>query len=155
MKRIVMLLILVLLFIGVSAVNAQEGLTVVVPPVEDDGGMSPLYIVGMVVLVIASFVFAAFMSVTQRAIHLEAIDLLHKSTPSLVRQPAYEFVAGTGDNILAEIDKIATATTFTDLDDRAQEQAAALWQEMKARWAQLQGASEFRVQTIEDAKPKG
>lgn len=149
LKRI--FIILFLLVLVISPVAAQDngeptedpdGITVTIPGDGDEGngniaGIPPYQFVGLVSLVVLILIYAAYENHSSRKLHLEAIDRLFKSTPPFIREPAFGFVSGVGDNILAGLDELARATEWTNLDDEAQAEAARLWQETKDRWQEL------------------
>jgi hypothetical protein len=113
-------------------------LTETVLPSDDGGGeIAPYQFIIMAGLVGFVLIYTAFESRSNRKLHLEAVNLLYKSTPPLIREPGFNFVAGTGDNILDVLDGLSKMTTWTDLDDKAKERAAAYWEEVKARWVEL------------------
>lgn len=143
-KQFSIIVLLFVLIFGALPVSAQpqspEPLTdtggiIVVPG--DDGQLPPYQFLGMLVLIVLAYVYSAYERHSDRKLHLEAIDRLYHSVPPFVRQPGYEFVVGTGSNVLDTLDRLSQITTWTDLDDRG----VAAWKrtldEMKGRWQEL------------------
>lgn len=131
----ILVLVIVLVAAFASPVAAQDALTPTIPGGSDDGmPLTQLLLFGVVVL---AFGYAAYENRSNRKLHLEAIDRLYKSAPPFIRQPAYDLVSGTSDNVINELDRLAQGTTWTDLDDRAVAEGRRILNEAKARWEQL------------------
>lgn len=144
-KRFSLIIVLMFSLSGIAApVRAQPDIIQAPDPLTDTGGipgdngqLPPYQFLGMLALIVLAYAYSAYERHSDRKLHLEAIDRLYHSVPPFVRQPGYEFVVGTGSNVLDTLDRLSQITTWTDLDDRG----VAAWKrtldEMKGRWQEL------------------